>query len=210
MFHYRGKGDYFRLGHGSDAHVRKPSLVEGLGGKKIVHVAVGALHCLAVTDTGQVSRGTGWQEDSTCSTVWLSQTPGRLVEGLGGKKIVHVAVGALHCSAVTDTRQVSRGTGGKKIVHVAVWALHCLAVTDTGQVSRGTGGQEHSTCGSVGTALFGCHRHKTGNLIIKYADIRGCALLHFLTLNCGNCLLKTVDFKVTRKQLHLPLHSSRH
>lgn len=29
-------------------------MVEGLRGKKIVHVAVGALHCLAVTDTGQV------------------------------------------------------------------------------------------------------------------------------------------------------------
>jgi hypothetical protein len=50
----RGKGDYFRLGHGSDAHVRKPQLVEGLKGKKIVHVSVGALHCLAVTDQGMV------------------------------------------------------------------------------------------------------------------------------------------------------------
>lgn len=49
-----GKGDYFRLGHGTDQHVRKPTLVEGLRGKKIVHVAVGALHCLAVSDTGQV------------------------------------------------------------------------------------------------------------------------------------------------------------
>ncbi len=47
-----GKGDYFRLGHGSDAHVRKPQLVELLKTKKIVHIAVGALHCLAVTDTG--------------------------------------------------------------------------------------------------------------------------------------------------------------
>lgn len=51
---FRGKGDYFRLGHGTDAHVRKPQIVEGLKGKKIVHVAVGALHCLAVTDSGQV------------------------------------------------------------------------------------------------------------------------------------------------------------
>ena len=50
----RGKGDYFRLGHGTDAHVRKPQLVEGLKGKKIVHVAVGALHCLAVSDQGLV------------------------------------------------------------------------------------------------------------------------------------------------------------
>ena len=49
-----GKGDYYRLGHGVDQHVRKPTLVEGLRGKKIVHVAVGALHCLAVSDTGQV------------------------------------------------------------------------------------------------------------------------------------------------------------
>lgn len=54
FFFFRGKGDYFRLGHGTDAHVRKPQIVEGLKGKKIVHVAVGALHCLAVTDSGQV------------------------------------------------------------------------------------------------------------------------------------------------------------
>jgi alpha-tubulin suppressor-like RCC1 family protein len=52
----RGKGDYFRLGHGTDTHVRRPQIVEGLKGKKIVHIAVGALHCLAVTDTGQVIR----------------------------------------------------------------------------------------------------------------------------------------------------------
>lgn len=51
---FRGKGDYFRLGHGTDQHVRKPQQVEGLRGKKIVHIAVGALHCLAVTDSGQV------------------------------------------------------------------------------------------------------------------------------------------------------------
>ena len=52
-----GKGDYYRLGHGSDQHVRKPSPVQGLRGKKVVHVAVGALHCLAVTEAGQVY---GW------------------------------------------------------------------------------------------------------------------------------------------------------
>ena len=51
---FRGKGDYFRLGHGSDSHVRKPQIVEGLKGKQVVDVAVGALHCLAVTEQGQV------------------------------------------------------------------------------------------------------------------------------------------------------------
>lgn len=48
------QGDYFRLGHGSDQHLRKPTPIQGLRGKKVVHVAVGALHCLAVTDTGEV------------------------------------------------------------------------------------------------------------------------------------------------------------
>ena len=37
---------FYRLGHGNDQHVRKPTVVESLRGKKIVHVAVGALHCL--------------------------------------------------------------------------------------------------------------------------------------------------------------------
>uniref|UniRef100_A0A3B3ZI62 Uncharacterized protein n=1 Tax=Periophthalmus magnuspinnatus TaxID=409849 RepID=A0A3B3ZI62_9GOBI len=48
-----GLGEYGRLGHG-DNTTQKPQMVEGLRGKKIVHVAVGALHCLAVTETGQV------------------------------------------------------------------------------------------------------------------------------------------------------------
>lgn len=50
-----GKGDYFRLGIGSDQHVRKPTLVEGLKHEKVIDVAVGALHCLAVTENGFVS-----------------------------------------------------------------------------------------------------------------------------------------------------------
>lgn len=54
MLFFRGKGDYFRLGHGNDSHVRKPQIVEGLKGKQVVDVAVGALHCLAVTEQGQV------------------------------------------------------------------------------------------------------------------------------------------------------------
>lgn len=48
------QGDYYRLGHGLDQHLRKPTPVQGLRGKKVVHVAVGALHCLAVTETGEV------------------------------------------------------------------------------------------------------------------------------------------------------------
>ena len=53
----RGKGDNFRLGHGREEHVRHPRLVEGLTGRRVVWAAVGALHCLVLTDEGQVL---GW------------------------------------------------------------------------------------------------------------------------------------------------------
>ena len=49
----RGKGDYHRLGHGTDEHVRKPKVVAALTGKKIVSIACGSLHCVACTDTGE-------------------------------------------------------------------------------------------------------------------------------------------------------------
>lgn len=47
---------FYRLGHGTDQHVRKPTMVDALRDKKVIHVAVGALHCLAVTETGQVGK----------------------------------------------------------------------------------------------------------------------------------------------------------
>ena len=50
-----GKGDYHRLGHGADAHVRRPQVIESLKDIRVVDVAVGALHCLAVTSEGKVS-----------------------------------------------------------------------------------------------------------------------------------------------------------
>ena len=65
-----GKGDYYRLGHGTDQHVRRPSQVEALRSHKVVHVGVGALHCLAVTDTGQVRLGS-WRPVGTLGDAWM-------------------------------------------------------------------------------------------------------------------------------------------
>lgn len=50
---FRGKGDYHRLGHGSDDHVRRPRKVSALQNKKVIDVACGSLHCVACTDTGK-------------------------------------------------------------------------------------------------------------------------------------------------------------
>ena len=79
-----GKGDYHRLGHGNDDHVRRPKKVSfeiffisriflkiyptylflnflfvftkvaALQGKKVISIATGSLHCVACTDSGEV------------------------------------------------------------------------------------------------------------------------------------------------------------
>ena len=101
-----GKGDYYRLGHGADQHVRKPTVVESLRGKRIIHVAVGALHCLAVTDTGQVF---AWgdndhgQQGNGGTTVNRKPAP---VHGLEGVKVTRVACGSSHsiCWTTQDSQ----------------------------------------------------------------------------------------------------------
>lgn len=52
----RGKGDYHRLGHGSDDHVRRPRQVQGLQGKKVIAIATGSLHCVCCTEDGRSDR----------------------------------------------------------------------------------------------------------------------------------------------------------
>ncbi len=50
----RGKGDYYRLGTDSSSQVTEPQLVEAMS-KKVIQIAVGSLHCLALTENGEVS-----------------------------------------------------------------------------------------------------------------------------------------------------------
>ncbi|PIK54292.1 putative E3 ubiquitin-protein ligase HERC2 [Apostichopus japonicus] len=98
-----GKGDYFRLGHGSDNHVRKPQIVEGLKDKKVIHVAVGALHCLAVTDQGQVyAWGDNDHGQQGNGTVTVNKKPA-LVQGLDVVRITRVACGSSHSVAWATT-----------------------------------------------------------------------------------------------------------
>ncbi|KAK7864133.1 hypothetical protein R5R35_007650 [Gryllus longicercus] len=94
-----GKGDYYRLGHGTDQHVRKPTLVEGLRGRRVVHVAVGALHCLAVTDQGQVfAWGDNDHGQQGNGTTVVNRKPA-LVHGLEDVRVNRVACGSSHSVA---------------------------------------------------------------------------------------------------------------
>lgn len=49
-----GKGDYHRLGLGTDDHVRRPRKVAALQGKRVISIAAGSLHCVACTDQGKL------------------------------------------------------------------------------------------------------------------------------------------------------------
>ncbi|KAK9875133.1 hypothetical protein WA026_005926 [Henosepilachna vigintioctopunctata] len=96
-----GKGDYFRLGHGNDQHIRKPTAIESLKDKKIIHVAVGALHCLAVTDTGQVyAWGDNDHGQQGNGSTMVNRKPA-LVHGFEDVHINRVACGSSHSIAWT-------------------------------------------------------------------------------------------------------------
>ncbi|XP_054728194.1 probable E3 ubiquitin-protein ligase HERC2 [Anastrepha obliqua] len=94
-----GKGDYYRLGHGSDQHVRKPQPIQALRGRKVIHLAVGALHCLAVTDTGQVyAWGDNDHGQQGSGNTVVNKKPA-LVIGLDSVFVNRVACGSSHAVA---------------------------------------------------------------------------------------------------------------
>lgn len=103
-----GKGDYFRLGHGTDAHIRRPALVEALKGRQIIHIAVGALHCLAATSDGQVF---AWgdndhgQQGNGCTAV--NKRPNQTVGLPCAGGILRVAAGSSHSIAWTTAKAPS-------------------------------------------------------------------------------------------------------
>ncbi|KAH9523229.1 E3 ubiquitin-protein ligase herc2 [Bulinus truncatus] len=104
-----GKGDYHRLGHGTDDHVRRPRRVTALQGKKVIDVACGSLHCVVCTETGDVftwgDNDEGQLGDGTTNAI---QRP-RLVAALQGKKINRVACGSAHSLAWSTHKPVSAG-----------------------------------------------------------------------------------------------------
>jgi E3 ubiquitin-protein ligase HERC2 len=93
--YYRGKGDNYRLGHGTEEHIRIPKQIEHFGGKKVVDISVGSMHCLAVTfsEDGDVY-GWGRNEQGQLGDISVQyRTEPTLLSGLEGKKIIGAACG---------------------------------------------------------------------------------------------------------------------
>ena len=89
----RGKGDNYRLGHGTEEHVRLPKQIERFNGKKVKDISVGSMHCLAVTEEGEVY-GWGRNEQGQLGDMTIQSRPEPAVlPGLDGKNIVGAACG---------------------------------------------------------------------------------------------------------------------
>ena len=89
----RGKGDNYRLGHGTEEHVRLPKQIERFNGKKVKDISVGSMHCLAVTEDGEVY-GWGRNEQGQLGDMTIQSRPEPAVlPGLDGKNIVGAACG---------------------------------------------------------------------------------------------------------------------
>ncbi|XP_050578084.1 E3 ubiquitin-protein ligase HERC2 [Bombus affinis] len=141
-----GKGDYFRLGHGNDHHVRKPTLVEGLRGKKVVHVAVGALHCLAVTDTGQVY---AWGDNDhgqqgNGSTI-VNKKPS-LVHELDDARVNRVSCGSSHSIAWVLTDQPATNNQEPVMFPTEKDPLGQISLTFKSIVNHGTDTTDSNGC----------------------------------------------------------------
>lgn len=104
-----GKGDYYRLGHSSDQHIRKPTPIQALRGKKVIHVAVGALHCLAVTDTGHVyAWGDNDHGQQGSGNTSVNRKPVQVL-GLDGIFVNRVACGSSHSVAWSLPQNLTEG-----------------------------------------------------------------------------------------------------
>jgi len=115
-----GKGDYHRLGHGLDEHVRRPKKVSALQGKKIICISTGALHCVVCTDQGEVftwgDNDEGQLGDGTTTGI---QKP-RLVAALQTKKINRVACGSAHTVAWSTCKGCTTPTAGSSRLPTSV------------------------------------------------------------------------------------------
>ena len=170
-----GAGWKGQLGHSGHEKEVVPRVVSGLEGNKLVQVAAGYSHTAIVTSEGLLYMcgaacfgPLGHEGDSENSTP-------RVVEGLAGCRVVHVAAGGEHTAVVTQAGQLltfGRGDHGQlglggdsdeamptivplpagtRAVQAATGGRHTAVMTDDGQLFTWGAG----SCGQLGHGAAG-------------------------------------------------------
>eukprot|EP00742_Colponemidia_sp_Colp-10_P003198 GILJ01003407.1.p1 GENE.GILJ01003407.1~~GILJ01003407.1.p1 ORF type:complete len:594 (-),score=58.29 GILJ01003407.1:163-1944(-) len=154
---FNGSG---QLGHGHNANITAPQVVEALMGKKVISLASanGCEHFVALTDSGEVyTCGYNNYGQLGLGNTTNLQIP-TLVQALATKKIVNVSCSYYHTVFVcendevyscgrNDSCQLAHGTNGheytprlieslrgKRVIQTACGLHHTLFVTDKGEV----------------------------------------------------------------------------
>ncbi|KAJ3671634.1 hypothetical protein LUZ60_007713 [Juncus effusus] len=97
-----GWGDFGRLGHGNSSDVFTPQPIKSLQGLKILQIACGDSHCLAVSTDGQVrSWGRNQNGQLGLGTTEDSLLP-QIITAFEGIFVKMIAAGAEHTAAVTE------------------------------------------------------------------------------------------------------------
>jgi alpha-tubulin suppressor-like RCC1 family protein len=98
-----GEGADGRLGHGDTERSLVPKQVQALAGHRVLSVAAGYSHCLAVTEKGEVFSW-GYDRDGQCGHESSSQQHllPRRVEALTGVRVSSVSAGDVHSLVVTE------------------------------------------------------------------------------------------------------------
>lgn len=103
-----GSGNQGRLGNGSTADSYLPVRVVGLTGKRIVKIAAGNQHGLALDADGNVyAWGNNWGGQVGDGTMVERQIPTLINKGaLAGKRVIHIAAGVNHNVVITSDGQL--------------------------------------------------------------------------------------------------------
>eukprot|EP00871_Galdieria_phlegrea_P003686 jgi/Galph1/4318/GphlegSOOS_G2983.1 len=98
-----GNGAYGQLAHGNAVDWSGPHIVKNLKSRKVVQIAAGAFHWLALTDSGEVyACGLGRHGQTGLGHCEDTYAP-RLIEALWGQPVIFVAAGENHSVVVTST-----------------------------------------------------------------------------------------------------------
>ncbi|PSR84717.1 E3 ubiquitin-protein like [Actinidia chinensis var. chinensis] len=97
-----GANSNYELGRGDNVGGWKPKPIASLEGVRIIQIASGGYHSLALTDEGKVlSWGFGGHGQLGHFSTQNQKIP-TTIEGLTGEKVVHIACGGSSSAAVTD------------------------------------------------------------------------------------------------------------
>ena len=166
-----GFGEEGQLGHGDEANQFVPKVIEALLGMRVVAIAAGGFHSLVLTDEGAVLSFGGRIGGQLGHGDVNKLLKPKVIEALGGVRVVAIAAGDDHSMVLTDAGEVlSFGWGmcgrlghgdeaedkrkpevikalrGRRVVAIAAGRAHSMVLTDEGKVlSFGGGG-----CGQLG------------------------------------------------------------